>query len=138
MSSRRPSTNASGGADSDGKFGFQSGSDFTLEEFQNYADEFKQQYFGMKGIDEISLSEIKKRKEIWRPSVAEIEGEYWRIVVCPDDEVEVLDCLFAYMYTFLLRLKFVLIDIKLSWHRWTTVLIWTRQRLVVDSVNCLC
>ncbi|CAM0957207.1 unnamed protein product [Alopecurus aequalis] len=89
MSNRRPSANASGRADSDEKFGFQSGSDFTLEEFQKYADEFKQQYFGMKGVDEISLSEIKKRKEIWRPSVAEIEGEYWRIVVCPDDEVEV-------------------------------------------------
>jgi histone demethylase JARID1 len=92
MSNRRPSAK-----DSDEKFGFQSGSDFTLEEFQIYADDFKQQYFGMKGIDEISLSEIKKRKEIWRPSVEEIEGEYWRIVVCPDDEVEVLDSLFAYM-----------------------------------------
>ncbi|XP_014756923.1 lysine-specific demethylase JMJ18 isoform X2 [Brachypodium distachyon] len=89
MSRRRPSANASESADSGEKFGFQSGSDFTLEEFQKYADEFKQQYFGMKGSDEISLSEIKNRKEIWRPSVEEIEGEYWRIVVCPDDEVEV-------------------------------------------------
>uniref|UniRef100_A0ACD5TPE0 Uncharacterized protein n=2 Tax=Avena sativa TaxID=4498 RepID=A0ACD5TPE0_AVESA len=84
MSNRRPSAK-----DADEKFGFQSGSDFTLEEFQKYADEFKEQYFGMKGIDEISLSEIKKRKQMWRPSVEEIEGEYWRIVVCPDDEVEV-------------------------------------------------
>jgi histone demethylase JARID1 len=51
----------------------------------------------MKGIDEMSLSEIKSGKKNWRPSVQEIEGEYWRIVVCPDDEVEVLDCLFLYM-----------------------------------------
>ncbi|XP_062179908.1 lysine-specific demethylase JMJ18-like [Phragmites australis] len=92
MTHRRPSTNASENADcadSDEKFGFQSGSDFTLEEFQKYADEFKQQYFGMKRSDEISLAEIKNRKEIWEPSVEEIEGEYWRIVVCPTDEVEV-------------------------------------------------
>uniref|UniRef100_A0A0D9WEU3 JmjC domain-containing protein n=1 Tax=Leersia perrieri TaxID=77586 RepID=A0A0D9WEU3_9ORYZ len=86
MSHRRPSSDC---ADAEEKFGFQSGSDFTLEEFKNYADEFKQQYFGMKGSDEIPLSEIKKKKKIWQPSVDEIEGEYWRIVVCPTDEVEV-------------------------------------------------
>ncbi|GJN35658.1 hypothetical protein PR202_gb24453 [Eleusine coracana subsp. coracana] len=39
--------------------------------------------------DEISLFEIKKRKKLWAPSVEEIEGEYWRIVVCPTEEVEV-------------------------------------------------
>ncbi|WVZ57785.1 hypothetical protein U9M48_008127 [Paspalum notatum var. saurae] len=85
MTHRRPSSSA----DSEEKFGFQSGSDFTLEEFQKYADEFKQEYFGMKGSDEISLSEIKKHKKIWEPSVEEIEGEYWRIVIGPTDEVEV-------------------------------------------------
>jgi histone demethylase JARID1 len=58
MSSRRPSAK-----DSDEKFGFQSGSDFTLDEFEKYADDFKQQYFGMKGIDEMSLSEIKSGKK---------------------------------------------------------------------------
>ncbi|KAM3407930.1 hypothetical protein ACQJBY_001326 [Aegilops geniculata] len=86
MSQKRRSAES---ADQDEKFGFQSGSDFTLEEFQKYADMFKEQYFGMKGSDEISLFEIKQHKEMWRPSVEEIEGEYWRIVVCPDDEVEV-------------------------------------------------
>lgn len=86
MSQKRRSADS---ADPDEKFGFQSGSDFTLEEFQKYADMFKEQYFGMKGSDEISLFEIKQHKEMWRPSVEEIEGEYWRIVVCPDDEVEV-------------------------------------------------
>ncbi|CAL5094873.1 unnamed protein product [Urochloa decumbens] len=82
---RRPSSRV----DSDDKFGFQSGSDFTLEEFQKYADEFKQEYFGMKGSDEISLFEIKNHKTIWEPSVEEIEGEYWRIVIGSTDEVEV-------------------------------------------------
>ncbi|VAH15448.1 unnamed protein product [Triticum turgidum subsp. durum] len=86
MSQKRRSADS---ADQEEKFGFQSGSDFTLEEFQKYADMFKEQYFGMKGSDEISLFEIKQHKEMWRPSVEEIEGEYWRIVVCPDDEVEV-------------------------------------------------
>ncbi|CAN6333462.1 unnamed protein product [Urochloa humidicola] len=85
MTHRRPSSKM----DSEDKFGFQSGSDFTLEEFQKYADEFKQEYFGMKGSDEISLSEIKNHKTIWEPSVEEIEGEYWRIVVGSTDEVEV-------------------------------------------------
>ncbi|CAN6347252.1 unnamed protein product [Urochloa humidicola] len=85
MTHRHPSSKM----DSEDKFGFQSGSDFTLEEFQKYADEFKQEYFGMKGSDEISLSEIKNHKTIWEPSVEEIEGEYWRIVVGSTDEVEV-------------------------------------------------
>nr|TKW09540.1 hypothetical protein SEVIR_6G108800v2 [Setaria viridis] len=85
MTHRRPSSRV----DSEDKFGFQSGSDFTLEEFQKYADDYKQEYFGMKGSDEISLSEIKNHKKIWEPSVEEIEGEYWRIVVGSTDEVEV-------------------------------------------------
>ncbi|KAG2620433.1 hypothetical protein PVAP13_3NG089600 [Panicum virgatum] len=85
MTHRRPNSKT----DSEDKFGFQSGSDFTLEEFHKYADEFKQEYFGMKGSDEIFLSEIKNHKKIWEPSVEEIEGEYWRIVLGSTDEVEV-------------------------------------------------
>jgi len=85
MTHRRPNSRA----DSEDKFGFQSGSDFTLEEFHKYADEFKQEYFGMKGSDEIFLSEIKNHKKIWEPSVEEIEGEYWRIVLGSTGEVEV-------------------------------------------------
>ncbi|KAK3140368.1 hypothetical protein QOZ80_5AG0399940 [Eleusine coracana subsp. coracana] len=88
MTHRRSSASTDS-ADSEEKFGFQSGSDFTLDEFKKYADEFKQEYFGMKRSDEISLFEIKKRKKLWAPSVEEIEGEYWRIVVCPTEEVEV-------------------------------------------------
>ncbi|CAD6221717.1 unnamed protein product [Miscanthus lutarioriparius] len=85
MTHRRPSSSE----DSEEKFGFQSGSDFTLAEFQKYADGFKQEYFGMKGSDEISISDIRNHIKIWEPSVEEIEGEYWRIVVGSTDEVEV-------------------------------------------------
>ncbi|CAN4080281.1 unnamed protein product [Withania somnifera] len=59
------------------KFGFQSGSDFTFEEFQAFSKEFKELYFGMKDT------------EVWKPSIEEIEGEYWRIIEKPTDEVEV-------------------------------------------------
>ncbi|KAF8111851.1 hypothetical protein N665_0072s0062 [Sinapis alba] len=62
------------------KFGFNSGSDFTLEEFERYAMYFKKAYFEKKD----SVGETK-----WTPSVEEIEGEYWRIVEQPTDEVEV-------------------------------------------------
>ncbi|CAH2034614.1 unnamed protein product [Thlaspi arvense] len=58
------------------KFGFNSGSDFTLEEFERYALRFKDSYF-------------EKNDAKWSPSVEEIEGEYWRIVEQPTDEVEV-------------------------------------------------
>ncbi|KAJ4881245.1 Lysine-specific demethylase JMJ18 [Raphanus sativus] len=54
------------------KFGFNSGSDFTLEEFER-ALYFKDAYFEKKDC----------------PSVEEVEGEYWRIVEQPTDEVEV-------------------------------------------------
>ncbi|CAN8290571.1 unnamed protein product [Cochlearia groenlandica] len=63
------------------KFGFNSGSDFTLDEFEKYAKRFKESYFEKKG----SLGDIIKGN----PSVEEIEGEYWRIVEQPTDEVEV-------------------------------------------------
>ncbi|CAH8343469.1 unnamed protein product [Eruca vesicaria subsp. sativa] len=55
-------------------FGFNSGSDFTLEEFEKYDGYFKDTYF-----------EDTK----WSPTVEEIEGEYWRIVEQQTDEVEV-------------------------------------------------
>ncbi|XP_059288320.1 lysine-specific demethylase JMJ18-like [Lycium ferocissimum] len=70
---------------SDDKFGFQSGSDFTFEEFQTFAREFKELYFGMKKDTE----EESKQDEVWKPSIEEIEGEYWRIIEKPTDEVEV-------------------------------------------------
>ncbi|KAI8535350.1 hypothetical protein RHMOL_Rhmol10G0167500 [Rhododendron molle] len=91
-SSRRPNSEASEStttSDSDEKFGFHSGSDFTLEEFQQYASHFKDCYFGVEDvIEDLTINEIKQKKG-WEPSVQEIEGEYWRIVEKPTDEVEV-------------------------------------------------
>ncbi|GAV57257.1 JmjC domain-containing protein/JmjN domain-containing protein/zf-C5HC2 domain-containing protein/FYRN domain-containing protein/FYRC domain-containing protein [Cephalotus follicularis] len=75
-------------SETDEKFGFNSGSDFTLDEFQKYADDFKESYFGMKNSSEglkFGIDEMKRRK----PTVEDIEGEYWRIVEQPTDEVEV-------------------------------------------------
>ncbi|KAK4491535.1 hypothetical protein RD792_002287, partial [Penstemon davidsonii] len=67
------------GSDPEDKFGFQTGSDFTLEEFERFADEFKLSYFEVKD----------RQEEKWFPSVEDIEGEYWRIIEQPTDEVEV-------------------------------------------------
>ncbi|XP_051121315.1 putative lysine-specific demethylase JMJ16 [Andrographis paniculata] len=61
------------------KFGFEPGPDFTLEMFQKYADDFKNQYFRKNDSD-----------EVWKPSIEEIEGEYWRMVEKPTEEIEVL------------------------------------------------
>lgn len=82
------SLEANAAGESEEKFGFQSGSDFTLEEFQRYAEEFKESYFEVKDITQESLAEIRQNKR-WLPSVNEIEGEYWRIIEQPTDEVEV-------------------------------------------------
>lgn len=72
----------------DEKFGFNSGSDFTLKDFQAYADYFKECYFGTKQAQEdLNFdTESTNRRE---PSVKDIEGEYWRIVEKSTDEVEV-------------------------------------------------
>uniref|UniRef100_A0A7N0UFV1 Uncharacterized protein n=1 Tax=Kalanchoe fedtschenkoi TaxID=63787 RepID=A0A7N0UFV1_KALFE len=71
----------------DDKFGFQTGSDFTFEEFQKHADEFKRVYFEIKH-DKMDLDAINET-HAWEPSVEEIEGEYWRIIEQPTDEIEV-------------------------------------------------
>ncbi|CAI9755214.1 unnamed protein product [Fraxinus pennsylvanica] len=75
-------------SDSEEKFGFQSGSDFTLEDFQKISDEFKESYFK---INDRRDGSVIKNEEDRRslPSVEDIEGEYWRIVEKPEDEVEV-------------------------------------------------
>ncbi|XP_021597375.1 LOW QUALITY PROTEIN: lysine-specific demethylase JMJ18-like [Manihot esculenta] len=79
---------ANAASETDEKFGFQSGSDFTLEEFQKYADYFKECYFQMKdSVQDVKHGGIEHQK--LEPSVEEIEGEYWRIVEQPTDEVEV-------------------------------------------------
>ncbi|KAF1864452.1 hypothetical protein Lal_00021875 [Lupinus albus] len=89
---RRPANSGSEAntpSDPDEKFGFQSGSDFTLKDFQQYDKFFKECYFRLKDANEdgkISNSNSQKR---WEPSEEEIEGEYWRIIEQPTDEVEV-------------------------------------------------
>jgi histone demethylase JARID1 len=61
------------------RFGFEPGPEFTLRTFKKYADDFSEQYF-KKEVSGDSL-----------PSVEDIEGEYWRIVERPTEEIEVPD-----------------------------------------------
>lgn len=74
-------------SETDEKFGFNSGSDFTLEEFQRYAAEFKETYFRRDCDKDVKSGVVEYKK--WEPSWKDIEGEYWRIVEQPTDEVEV-------------------------------------------------
>lgn len=60
------------------RFGFEPGPEFTLQTFQKYADDFSKQYFRK----DTSMDSV--------PSVEDIEGEYWRIVEVPTEEIEVL------------------------------------------------
>lgn len=59
------------------RFGFEPGSEFTLDAFQKYADDFKAQYF-------------RQNEGQCEPSLENIEGEYWRMVEKPTEEIEVL------------------------------------------------
>ncbi|XP_021863621.1 putative lysine-specific demethylase JMJ16 isoform X1 [Spinacia oleracea] len=65
------------------EFGFEPGPEFTLDEFQRYADTFKVQYFRSENCTDSGV-------ENWEPSVDNIEGEYWRVVEKPTKEIEVL------------------------------------------------
>ncbi|XP_074567076.1 lysine-specific demethylase JMJ703-like [Curcuma longa] len=65
------------------RFGFVPGPDFTLESFEKYADEFKKQYYS-RSI-ECVFGPCQQE-----PSIEDIEGEYWRIVERPTEEIEVL------------------------------------------------
>ncbi|KAJ0247123.1 lysine-specific demethylase JMJ14 [Hirschfeldia incana] len=65
--------------DTEEKFGFETGPDFTLEEFQKHDEDFKESYF------QVEDGTNKK----FKPKVKDIEGEYWRIVEQGTDEVEV-------------------------------------------------
>ncbi|CAL5036525.1 unnamed protein product [Urochloa decumbens] len=60
------------------RFGFEPGPEFTLQMFQKYADDFSDQYF------------MKDKCRDTPPSVEDIEGEYWRIVERPTEEIEVI------------------------------------------------
>lgn len=65
------------------RFGFAQGPDFSLDSFQKYADHFKEQYF-------CNSLNADLRSEQLEPSIENIEGEYWRIVEDPTEEIEVL------------------------------------------------
>lgn len=75
------------------RFGFEPGPEFTLDAFQKYADDFKAQYFCKSNNNNSSDSggngSILQGKD-WQPSVENIEGEYWRMVEKPTEEIEVL------------------------------------------------
>ncbi|KAH1042111.1 hypothetical protein GLYMA_09G083300v4 [Glycine max] len=87
---RKPANAASeakNASESEEKFGFQSGSDFTLKDFQLYADFFKECYFGLRDTNGDRIVSDNNHQKIWEPSEEEIEGEYWRIIEQPTDEV---------------------------------------------------
>ncbi|CAA2983824.1 lysine-specific demethylase JMJ16 [Olea europaea subsp. europaea] len=72
------------------RFGFDPGPDFTLDTFQKYADDFKAQYFRKNNISSNSEGNKTMLEEQLHPSIENIEGEYWRMVEKPTEEIEVL------------------------------------------------
>ncbi|KAG8385165.1 hypothetical protein BUALT_Bualt03G0013400 [Buddleja alternifolia] len=84
----RHESSESTACDAEDKFGFHSGSDFTFEDFQRFAKEFKELYFEPINKTQENFVEIGQGKS-WFPSVDDIEGEYWRIIEQPTDDVEV-------------------------------------------------
>ncbi|KAH1130260.1 hypothetical protein J1N35_001638 [Gossypium stocksii] len=84
---RRANSSVESTSASSEKFCFSSGSDFTLEEFQRYANGFKETYFQRDRDEDLKPGVVEYSK--WEPSWEDIEGEYWRIVEQPTDEVEV-------------------------------------------------
>lgn len=65
------------------------GPEFTLQTFKSYADDFKEQYFCKR--DKVTDSDVNSTvsQKQWEPSLENIEGEYWRIVENPTEEIEV-------------------------------------------------
>ncbi|KAL9317922.1 hypothetical protein ACSQ67_014439 [Phaseolus vulgaris] len=70
------------------RFGFEPGPEFTLETFQRYAEDFKHQYFRKNE----NVSHLGANTTVLNgtsePSVESIEGEYWRMVESPTEELE--------------------------------------------------
>jgi hypothetical protein len=69
-------------------FGFEPGPEFTLETFKRYADEFKAEYFKNDNLSHPSANTTILNGTL-EPSVENIEGEYWRMVESPTEEIEV-------------------------------------------------
>ncbi|KAK6141657.1 hypothetical protein DH2020_024599 [Rehmannia glutinosa] len=69
---------------------FEYGPEFTLKSFKKCADDFKTQYFCDNGkvIDlDVSVNAVQDKRG---PLIARVEGEYWRIIEKPSEELEVL------------------------------------------------
>lgn len=82
------------------RFGFEPGPEFTLETFKRYADEFKVKYFRNDNLSHPSTNATILNGNS-DPSVENIEGEYWRMVESPTEEIEVtllLHEIIAYHY----------------------------------------
>ncbi|PON55481.1 FY-rich [Parasponia andersonii] len=71
-------------------FGFEPGPEFTLETFEKYAADFKSQYFRKNANFADVGGNSTMCKEYSEPSVENIEGEYWRMVEKPTEEIEVV------------------------------------------------
>lgn len=71
------------------RFGFEPGPEFTLETFKRYADDFKVKYFRNENASH-SSAHATILNGTSEPSVEKIEGEYWRMVESPTEEIEVL------------------------------------------------
>eukprot|EP00897_Mesotaenium_endlicherianum_P002632 jgi/Mesen1/2397/ME000157S01531 len=71
-------------------FGFEVGTPHSIGAFEAYANDFKRRYF--RGADEAGLTdgECLQKLRRWEPSVEQIEGEFWRIVEQPTEQIEVL------------------------------------------------
>ncbi|XP_075489903.1 putative lysine-specific demethylase JMJ16 isoform X1 [Primulina tabacum] len=69
---------------------FESGPEHTLQSFKKYADDFKNQYFCKN--DEVTDSDVNLNAghKNQGPLIARLEGEYWRIIENPSEEIEVL------------------------------------------------
>lgn len=71
-------------------FGFEPGPEFTLDTFQKYAEEFKTQYFTSNRNMNVLENSQPPFQGHFEPSLDNIEGEYWRMVENPTEEIEVL------------------------------------------------
>ncbi|XP_071938492.1 putative lysine-specific demethylase JMJ16 isoform X2 [Coffea arabica] len=64
------------------------GPELTLEAFNRYADDFKRQYFCKRENAINSDANLTVHEDGWEPSVENVEGEYWRIIENPIEEIE--------------------------------------------------
>ncbi|PKI41359.1 putative lysine-specific demethylase JMJ16 [Punica granatum] len=71
-------------------FGFEPGPQFTLDTFEKYANEFKAMYFSQNENGSEIGDKVSPPRNISEPSLEDIEGEYWRMVEKPTEEIEVL------------------------------------------------